>query len=157
MELAVRAVVQAEDISVAAASDGRARAVCQAVLRMLRDRLHSGNQPLHRPLPPVTGNQRPHHRAIGKLSGCGNDAGISHSKGRTKPLGGVADRIRNGVVAEAQLNADLCRRLPQKVRVRLRVISNGMSACDGFFHQIRTFTHVAPNQEKCRSGIVLAE
>ncbi len=155
IHLAMRAVVETEDVA-RAGSDG-VGAISHASLRMVGDGPHARNQPFRRFLVPITRNQRPHGRAVAEFAGRRNDPRISHPKGRAKPLGRRAQHIGNRIVAEAQLNPDLCGRQPQEIRVRFGVIPNDVSASDGFFHQRRTFADVSPNQEKCGLGVVKVE
>src|ERR1700674_587307 len=151
----MRAVVKTEDI--AGTSSGGFGAISEDSLRMVGDGLQARNKPFRRFLLPISRNQRPHDRAVAEIAGRRNDPGISQPKWRPKPLGRRAQRIGNRVVAEAQLNPDLCGRQPQKIRVRCGVIPDGVSASDDFFQQFRTFAHVSPNQEKCRLCVVAVE
>jgi len=152
VELAVSTVVKAEDVAGAAACGVCARALCQVLLNMLRDRLHAENQPVHRFFAPIAGNQRPHCGLVAEFASCGNDPGIAHAKGRAKPLWGRANGVEDCVVAKAQFNADLGWVEPQKIWVQLGVIPNNMSASNGFHHELRTFADVLPNQKKCGFG-----
>ncbi len=155
IHLAMRAVVKAEDVA-GADSDG-VGAISHGPLRMIGDGLHARNQPFRRFFVLITRNQRPHGRAVAEFAGRRDDPRIAHPKGRAKPFGCGADRIRDRVVAKAQLNPDLCGRQPQKIRVRFGVIPNAVSARDGFSNQLRTFADVSANQEKCRLSVVTVE
>src|SRR5260370_19569735 len=152
IHFAMCAVVETEDI--AGTSSRGAGAFSQASLRMAGDRLHARNQPLRRFLPPITGNQRPHHGAVAEFAGRWNDPGLSQPKWRTKPFWPRPPGIGNRVMAEAQLNSDLSGSAPEKIRRCFGVVAGEVSPGDGFFHQFRAFAHVSPNQNKCRLGVI---
>src|SRR5437879_2909222 len=83
IHLAMRAIVETEDIARSSSGPG---AISRAPLRMLGDGLQARNQPLQRPLLPITRKQCPHHRAVAKLAGRGNNPRIAKPKRRTKPF-----------------------------------------------------------------------
>src|SRR5260370_40550552 len=112
IHFAMCAVVETEDI--AGTSSRGAGAFSQASLRMAGDRLHARNQPLRRFLPPITGNQRPHHGAVAEVAGRWNDPGVSQTKWRTKPFWQGPQGVGNRVLADALLNSDLSRDAPAK-------------------------------------------
>src|SRR5260370_11163761 len=155
IHLAMRAVVETEDIALT--SSGGDGAFSQASLRMASDGLHSRNQPLRGFLPPITGNQRPHHGAVAQFAGGWNDPGVSHPKRRTKPLWRRPQRVGNRVMAKAQLNSDLSGSEPEKIRSGFGVIARDVSPSDGLFHQFRAFAHVSPNQKKCRLRVIAVQ
>ncbi len=155
IQLAMRPVVETQDI--ARAAGGGAGVISHASLRMVGDGLHARNQPCRWFLLPITRKQRPHDRAVAKFARRRNNPRISHSIGRAKPLWGRAERIGNGVVAEAQLNSDFSAGAPEKIWVCFRVITDEMSARNSFLNKFRTFAHVSPNQEKRRLGVVAVE
>src|SRR5436853_7436546 len=115
--------------------------------------LHALNQTFHWFLLPIPRNQRPHDRSVAEFAGRGNDPRISHPKRRAKPLWRRAQRTRNRVMAEAQLDSDFPRGEPQKTRMCFGVIANEVSTRDGLSNQLRTFAHVSSNQENCRLSI----
>src|SRR5882762_4243860 len=89
----MRAVVETENI--ARRSTISFGAISQASLRAVGDGLHARNQPFRRFLLPITGNQRPHDRAVAEFAGRRNDPWISHPKRRAKPLWRRPQRIGN--------------------------------------------------------------
>src|SRR5260370_1400485 len=151
----MRAIVETEDI--AHTGNGSFGTVLQAALRMVSDGLHTRNQPFRGFLPPITREQRPHDGAVAQFAGRWNDPGIAHPKGRAKPFRGRAQRTRNRVVAEAQLNPDLSASEAEKIRMRFGVIADEVSTRDGLSNEFWTFAHVSANQEKCRTRVVAVE
>src|SRR5436853_4613927 len=136
IHLAMRAVVETEDV--AGTSSGGVEAISQASPRVVGDRLHARNQPFHRFLLPIPRNQRPHDRAVAEFAGRGNDPRISHPKRRAKPLWRRAQRTRNRVMAEAQLDSDFPRGEPQKTRRCFGVIANEVSTREGLSNELWT-------------------
>src|SRR5262249_53927019 len=86
-------------------------------LCVLGDGLHAENQPFRGPLQPITRNERPHNRFASELLGRWDHPGIAKTIGRTKPLRGSPEGVRNGVVAEPQLDSDLSRAELEEVPV----------------------------------------
>src|SRR5260370_19042148 len=151
----MRAIVETEDKS--HRGNGSFGTVTHPPLRMVSDGLDARNKPFRRFLPPITGKQRPHDRAVAEFAGRWNDPGIAHPKGRAKPFRGRAQRTRNRVVAEPQLNPDLSASEAEKIRMRFGVIADEVSTRDGLSNEFWTFAHVSANQEKCRTRVVAVE
>src|SRR5437879_13602402 len=119
----MRAVVETENI--ARRSTISFGAISQASLRVVGDGLHARNQPFRGFLPPITGNQRPHDRAVAQFTACRNDPGIPQSKWRAKPFRRRTQRIGNRVVAEAKFNPDLSASEAEKIRMCLGRLADG--------------------------------
>ncbi len=147
---AMAAVVEAQDV--ACAGDGRlesSRAVC--------DRLHPGDQPLGCGSVPVAWYQRPHDGAQIKFAGSACEPWIAETEGRAKPFGRYIQRIGNRVLATPQFFPDLRWATQEKIWMRLSVIADHVTSGDNFPHQVRALPCIAPDQEKCRVGVVAVE
>src|SRR6267143_300327 len=150
----MRAVMQAQDISPAAARIGIS---FRALYNTIRDRLQARNQPLRRLLPPVSREQRPHCSSVAKFARYGNDPGISLAVGRTKPLWRRSERVSNSVLAETQLDPDLSWATPKQIRMCFRVVTDSMAACGRFFDKVGTFPHKASDQKKSGFRVVAVQ
>jgi len=143
VEFAMRAVVEAEDV--AGAGAGRLSGDGQISLGMIGDGLHSGNQPFCWFLQPITGKQSPHEGAVAEFAGRGNDPGIAHTEGRAEPLRRGSQEMQDGIVAEAQLDANFSVRQAEKIGMSFRVVADEVSTSDGLFDQFGTFADVSAN------------
>src|SRR6266571_371304 len=148
-------VMQAEDV--ARGAGGRFRAIFCAPLNVRCDRLHALNQPLRRFLPPIAGDQRPHHRSAPECAGCRDDLRISKSIRRTEPLWRRAGRIGNCLLTQAQFRRDLRRREPEEIRMRVRVVAQYMASGYRFLHQGGAFSNESANQEKSGLRVIAVQ
>src|SRR5258708_283939 len=122
------------------------------------DSFHSANQPFAGLVgAPVARNQGPHYDAQIELARNAREPWIAHSKWGTKPLRRRAGCITDRVAASPHLVPNLRLAKPKKIRVRFRVIPEGVPANEDFFHQLRTLLHEPADQEKCRPSAVAIE
>src|SRR5260370_10321803 len=111
-----------------------------------RDGLHATNQPLRRRRSPVPGEQGPHHHLHIEFARFARKPRISQAKWRTKPFRGPTQRVFDRRISQAQLDSNLRRAQPKKIRARLSVIADDMTASGNLAHQLPALSAVTPAQ-----------
>lgn len=72
-------------------------------------------------------------------------------------IGAAHGHLGHGVLAAAQLVANLRPAEPEKIRVRIAVIADGVAARHSLSHKIRTLANEPSNHEESRARAVPVE